>query len=262
MKTRDEDTTFGRKTYFGERVLLHPDIHADSTSITLVRNEEMRYGSELTRGDWSVFFSAREIQTIAEFVERHRIWLEWGCSHNALDLQASPDGYTAQPGSRDEDLSTYQLYSSICCFYPELPSDPTGIVLVCNDANQYGVCTVGNLIFPPTFYGAADILKIATFVANNHLWLEWGRACNEIQTINATKANVYISLQYQASTDLDSEVSVPDGTRITILLFTSDSYAYYGIPGAEQELSGPCRWRPYPRKHWQSKAPGPATQEQ
>lgn len=172
-----------------------------------------------------------------------------------------PDGYVARPGGLDEDLSAYQLYSSICYFYPELPNDPTGIILVRNDAKQYGACTVGNLIWPPTFYGAAELLKIAAFVANNRSWLEWGATCNEEQTINATKANVYISLQYQASTDLDSEAKVPDCTTTTILLFTSDSYANYGIPGAEQELSGPYRYRCYPRKYWQPKKHSGAQKE-
>lgn len=82
-KTRDEDTPFGRKTYFGERALLHPNIPAHSTSITLMRNEEMRYGIQIQRSDWSTFFSAREIQTITEFEEKHRAWLEWGRKHNA-----------------------------------------------------------------------------------------------------------------------------------------------------------------------------------
>lgn len=110
--TRNEDTSFGRITYFGERMQLHPNVPEDSTSITLMRNEEMRYGVQLTRGDWSTFFSAREIRTIAEFVDQHRVWLEWGCRHNAGDqVVSAPDGYTAWTGDHDEDLSAYQLYS-------------------------------------------------------------------------------------------------------------------------------------------------------
>lgn len=252
MKTRDEDTTFGRKTYFGEMLLLHSEVPLDSTSITLMRNEEMRYGVELTRGNWSTFFSAREIQTIASFVDQHRMWLEWGRAQNAGDLLVSqPDGYISQPGHRsEEDLSAYQLYSSIRYFYPDLPNDPTGIVLVSNDAKHYGACTVGNLVFPPTFYGAADILKIAAFAAHHHSWLVWGATCNEEQSANAVTTNSYLHLQYQATADPGGEASVPDGTRISILLATHDTFANYGIPVSEQELSGPFRWRPYPHQYW------------
>ncbi len=256
MQWRDEDTPFGRKTYFGEVELLHPDVPRDPTGITLLRNEEMRYGVQLLRGEWSTFFSAQETLIIAEFGQHHLAWLTWGRAQNRGDLLSpNPSRYVARPGERDDDdLTAYSLFSPLCSFHPDQPNDPTGIILVGNDAGRYGTCVVGSIVFPPTFYTAEDTIKIIEFVAKNHSWLEWGANRNAEQSVNAVTSNEYVSLQYAASADTESEAGVLDKTAITILLFNYDEYANYGIPTSEQEQTGAFRWKPYPHRYWEQTA--------
>ncbi|GHP00598.1 hypothetical protein KSF_106450 [Reticulibacter mediterranei] len=60
----------------------------------------------------------------------------------------------------------------------------------------------------------------------------------------------YVSLRYDASADPEGVVDMPDGTSMTVLLFTRDGYATYGIPANEQGKTGPFHWRPYPHQYW------------
>ena len=250
-KTRDEDTHLGRKTYFGNVELLHIDVPGDPTSIILMRNEEMRYGVELTRGTWPTFFSAKELLIIAEFVQQHRAWLEWGNSQNNGDLLApNPGGYIARPDNReDEELGIYVLFSPIQKFHTE-PNDPTGIILVRNDAGYYGTCIVGNIVFPPTFYLSGDMLKIAEFATKHQPWVEQGASRNAEQSANAVTRDEYVSLYYNASSNPGAEEDISDRKTVTLLLYTCDEYAIYGIPAHEQEQTGPFCWRPYPHHSW------------
>jgi len=50
--------------------------------------------------------------------------------------------------------------------------------------------------------------------------------------------------------DTEGKVREPDGTTLTIVVFTHDAYAYYGVPASEQEQAGAYCWKPYPRQYW------------
>ncbi len=79
---RYEDTPFGRRTFFSDIQLLHPDVPGDTIGVALVRHEEMRYGVALARGTWATFFSAEETIKITDFVRQHQRWLEWAQAYN------------------------------------------------------------------------------------------------------------------------------------------------------------------------------------
>ncbi len=89
-EVQHEDTPFGRRTFFSDIQLFHPEVPGDATGIALVRHEEMRYGVALMRGTWSTFFSAEEVLKIADFVLQHHRWLEWARACNYRGQESDP----------------------------------------------------------------------------------------------------------------------------------------------------------------------------
>ncbi len=253
-EVRHENTPCGRRTFFSDIQPLHPDVPGDTTGIALVRHEEIRYGISLARGTWVTFFSAEEILKIADFVRQHQQWLEWARAYNYGERHADPPGgYTPTTDDRyGEDVALYVLYTPVYRIHSDLSNDSTGIALVSNDAGRYGACVVGSFVFPSSFYLAEDLLKIAAFAQLHHHWLKWGRERNREREENATTEDEYLTLWYDANADPGDEADVPVGAQFTILLFTEDSYAYYGIPTAEQELEEPYHWRAYPHRYWKA----------
>ncbi len=202
-EVRHEDTPFGRKTFFSDIQLLHPDVPGDTTDIALVRHEEMRYGVALARGACVTFFSAEETIKIADFVRLHQRWLEWARAYNYGERHADPpSGFTPTSDDRNsEGVAVYALYTPIYRIHSDLSNDSTGIALVSNDVGRYGACIVGSLVFPSAFYPAEDLLKIAAFAQLHRPWLKWGREWNREQEEDAPTEDSYLVLRYDASAD-------------------------------------------------------------